>query len=103
MLAAQEILKKEPNSLEAHKLLGRVDLQSLGDVQSGGPSEKVLELAIEEYNKIVEMQTNDIEGRLLLGQLYSLAHDTPQAEEQFKRTKNRSQLGRRRAESGAPV
>src|SRR5580704_7887001 len=84
VLAAQEILKTEPNNLEAHKLLGRVYLQSLGNVQNGGPSEKVLQLAIAEYSKIVELQSNDIESRLLLGQLYTLAHDTPHAEEQFK-------------------
>ena len=84
VLAAQEILKNEPNNLDAHKLLGRVYLQSLGNVQNGGPSEKVLQLAIAEYTKIVELQSNDIESRLLLGQLYTLAHDTPHAEEQFK-------------------
>ena len=84
VLAAQDILKTEPNNLEAHKLLGRVYLQSLGNVQNGGPSEKVLQLAIAEYTKIVELQSNDIESRLLLGQLYTLAHDTPHAEEQFK-------------------
>jgi tetratricopeptide (TPR) repeat protein len=84
VLAAQEILKTEPNNLDAHKLLGRVYLQSLGNVQNGGPSETVLQLAIGEYTKIVELQSNDIESRLLLGQLYTLAHDTPHAEEQFK-------------------
>ena len=84
VLAAQDILKTDPNNLEAHKLLGRVYLQSLGNVQNGGPSEKVLQLAIGEYTKIVQLQANDIESRLLLGQLYTLAHDTPHAEEQFK-------------------
>jgi tetratricopeptide (TPR) repeat protein len=84
VLAAQDILKTEPDNLDAHKLLGRVYLQSLGNVQSGGPSEKVLQLAIAEYTKIVQLQGNDIESRLLLGQLYTLAHDTPHAEEQFK-------------------
>ena len=84
VLAAQDILKTEPNNLEAHKLLGRVYLQSLGNGQNTGPSEKVLQLAIAEYTKIVELQSNDIESRLLLGQLYTLAHDTPHAEEQFK-------------------
>jgi tetratricopeptide (TPR) repeat protein len=84
VLAAQDILKTEPDNLDAHKLLGRVYLQSLGNVQSGGPSEKVLQLAIAEYSKIVQLQGNDIESRLLLGQLYTLAHDTPHAEEQFK-------------------
>ncbi len=84
VLAAQDILKTEPDNLDAHKLLGRVYLQSLGNVQNGGPSEKVLQLAIAEYTKIVQLQSNDIESRLLLGQLYTLAHDTPHAEEQFK-------------------
>jgi tetratricopeptide (TPR) repeat protein len=84
VLAAQEILKTEPNNLDAHKLLGRVYLQSLGNAQNGGPSEKVLQLAIDEYTKIVQLQSDDIESRLLLGQLYTLAHDTPHAEEQFK-------------------
>jgi tetratricopeptide (TPR) repeat protein len=84
VLAAQDILKTEPENLDAHKLLGRVYLQSLGNVQNGGPSEKVLQLAIAEYSKIVQLQGNDIESRLLLGQLYTLAHDTPHAEEQFK-------------------
>ncbi len=84
VLAAQDILKTQPDNLEAHKLLGRVYLQSLGNVQNGGPSEKVLQLAIAEYTKIVQLQSNDIESRLLLGQLYTLAHDTPHAEEQFK-------------------
>jgi tetratricopeptide (TPR) repeat protein len=73
VLAAQEILKTEPDNLDAHKLLGRVYLQSLGNVQNGGPSEKVLQLAIAEYTKIVQLQSNDIESRLLLGQLYTLA------------------------------
>ena len=35
VLEAQDILKRDPNNLEAHKLLGRIYLRSLGDVQSG--------------------------------------------------------------------
>lgn len=84
VLAAQDMIKKDPNSLEAHKLLGRIYLRSLGDVQNNSPSEKMLDLAIEEYNKIVQIQPNDIEDRLLLGQLYSLNHNSAKAEEQFK-------------------
>ena len=84
VLAAQDMIKKDPNSLEAHKLLGRIYLRSLGDVQNNSPSEKMLDLAIEEYNKIVQIKPNDIEDRLLLGQLYSLNHNSAKAEEQFK-------------------
>ena len=84
VMAAQATLKADPNNLQAHKLLGRVYLQSLGNMQSTGPSEKVLQLAIAEYTTIVQLEPNDIENRLLLGQLYTLGHDTPRAAEQFR-------------------
>src|SRR5215471_12000507 len=35
VMEAQEILQRDPNNLEAHKLLGRIYLRSLGDMQSG--------------------------------------------------------------------
>src|ERR1039457_74655 len=49
VLQAQDILKKDPNNLEAHKLLGRIYLKSLGDTQESGGSDNVLKLAIEQY------------------------------------------------------
>jgi len=47
VLEAQEITKRDPNNLEAHKLLGRIYLRSLGDLQPGTQSREVLGLAIE--------------------------------------------------------
>ena len=82
--AAEELLRKDPSNLDAHKLLGRIYLRSLGDTQNGVPSEPVLKLAIAEYLKIVSLEPDSTEDRLLLGRLYTLAHDTPHAEEQFK-------------------
>jgi len=38
VLEAQDILKRDPKNLEAHKLLGRIYLRSLGDMQTGGQS-----------------------------------------------------------------
>jgi predicted Zn-dependent protease len=35
VIEAQDILKRDPNNLEAHKLLGRIYLRSLGDIQAG--------------------------------------------------------------------
>ena len=54
VLEAQDILKHDPNNLEAHKLLGRIYLRSLGDVQSGSGSDNVLKLAIEQYEEIIK-------------------------------------------------
>src|SRR5437773_5129560 len=42
VMEAQDILKRDPNNLEAHKLLGRIYLRSLGDIQSVNGSQNVL-------------------------------------------------------------
>src|ERR1700727_1153023 len=72
VLQAQEIIKRDPNNLEAHKLLGRIYLRSLGDMPGGNGSDNVLKLAIEQYEKIVKMEPNSVDDHLLLGRLYRL-------------------------------
>jgi tetratricopeptide (TPR) repeat protein len=87
ILAAQDQIKRDPNNLEAHKLLGSIYLKSLGDGQQGSASDEMLKLAIGEYSKIVSLEPDNIEDRLLLGQLYSFSHDSQHAEEQFAAAK----------------
>lgn len=81
--AAQEQVTKNPTDLEAHKLLGKVYLRSLGDMQTQQSGE-MLQLAIAEYEKLTQLKPNDVETHLLLGQLYGLNHDSVKAEAQFK-------------------
>lgn len=81
--AAQDQVKKNPNDVAAHELLGKVYLRSIGDMQSQ-QSAQMLKLAIAEYEKLAELKPNDVETRLLLGQLYGLNHDSMKAESQFK-------------------
>jgi len=81
---AQEVLKRDPDNLEAHRLLGRVYLRSLGDLQSGTQSTEVLGRAIEQYEALVKADSKSIEDRLLLGRLYRLNNEIPRAEEQFQ-------------------
>jgi tetratricopeptide (TPR) repeat protein len=83
ILAAQDMIKKDPNDLEAHKLLGRIYLRSLGEGQNA-ETQKMLDLSIGEFTKITQLQPNDIESHLLLGQLYTLDHDSAHAREQFE-------------------
>jgi tetratricopeptide (TPR) repeat protein len=83
ILAAQDMIKKDPNDLEAHKLLGRIYLRSLGETQNA-ESQKMLDLSIAEFTKITQLQPSDIESHLLLGQLYTLNHDSAHAREQFE-------------------
>ncbi|AEU36484.1 tetratricopeptide repeat protein [Granulicella mallensis] len=81
--AAQDQVAKHPDDADAHMLLGRVYLRSLGDGQSPQSSD-MLQMAIKEYEKIAELKPNDLETHLLLGQLYGLNHDSAKAEAQFK-------------------
>jgi tetratricopeptide (TPR) repeat protein len=81
--AAQEQVKRNPNDVEAHTLLGQVYLRSLGDMQ-GQQSTEMLQLAITEYETIARLKPNDLETKLLLGQLYALNHDSAKAEATFK-------------------
>ena len=86
---AQELIKKDDNNLAAHKLLGRVYLRSLGrnsDQGSGDAqaSDQILQQAIAEFTKIVALEPKSLENHLLLGQLYTVKHDTAKAEAQFK-------------------
>ncbi|MGH9497639.1 MAG: tetratricopeptide repeat protein [Terriglobales bacterium] len=84
VLEAQDLLKRDPDNLEAHKLLGRIYLKSLGDVQSGNASESVLKLAIEQWEQIVKLEPDSVDDRLLLGRLYKVNNDLTKAEDQFK-------------------
>lgn len=81
--AAQDQVTKHPEDVDAHTLLGKVYLRSLGDMQSP-QSGQMLKLAIGEYEKLAQLKPDDVETHLLLGQLYGLDHDSAKAEAQFK-------------------
>ncbi len=84
VVEAQDIIKKNPNNLEARRLLGRIYLRSLGDMQAGNGSDSVLKLAIEQYEQIIRLQPESMEDHLLLGRLYRLNNDLQKAEAEFK-------------------
>ncbi|MHB2007392.1 MAG: tetratricopeptide repeat protein [Acidobacteriaceae bacterium] len=84
---AQRVLKTHPDNLQAHKLLGRVYLRSLGDTENGQQPGPMLDLAIQEFQKIVQIEPNQVEDRLLLGQLFTLKHDTADAKAQFEQAR----------------
>ncbi|MGC2323719.1 MAG: tetratricopeptide repeat protein, partial [Terriglobales bacterium] len=84
LVEAQDIIKRDPNNLEARKLLGRIYLRSLGDLQSGTQSQEVLKLAIEQFQEIVRLEPKSVDSHLLLGRLYRLDNNLVKAESEFK-------------------
>ncbi|HWF06712.1 MAG TPA: tetratricopeptide repeat protein, partial [Candidatus Angelobacter sp.] len=81
---AQDIIKRDPNNLEAHKLLGRIYLRSLGDLQPGSQSREILTLAIEQYESLVKIEPKNADNHMVLGRLYFLNKDLIKAENEFK-------------------
>jgi Flp pilus assembly protein TadD len=88
VLEAQNILKRDPNNLLAHKLLGQIYLHSLGDPAQGTPSREVLKLAIEQYQALAKLEPKDADNLLLLGRLYILNKDYKDAETEFRNAMN---------------
>ncbi len=85
---ARALLNDHPDNVTAHKLLGRIYLRQLGEgmngVSSSSPSGNVLDRAIAEFEKIVSLTPKSVEDHMILGQLYTVKHDSVKAEEQFK-------------------
>jgi tetratricopeptide (TPR) repeat protein len=86
----KDVLTRDPDNLDARRLLGRVYLRSVGDLQGGTQghtqeeTEAVLHLAIEQFEQIVRLDHTSIEDHLLLGRLYRLNNETVKAETEFR-------------------
>ncbi|HEV2697176.1 MAG TPA: tetratricopeptide repeat protein [Terriglobales bacterium] len=81
---AQDLLKRDPKNLEAHRLLGHIYLRSLGDMQGGSGSDSVLKLAIEQYEQIVKLDPKGIDDHIMLGRLYHADNQLRKAEDEEK-------------------
>jgi len=87
-VTARALLKTSPNDIDAHKLLGRIYLRQLGEgensTSSNAQSDTILDQAIAEFEKIVALQPKSVEDHMVLGQLYTVKHQSEKAEDQFK-------------------
>jgi tetratricopeptide (TPR) repeat protein len=77
---AQELLKRDPNDVQTRRLLGRIYLRSLGDLNSSGQSEMV-DRAIEQYREVYRLDPTDTESALWLARLYRLRSEQDKAED----------------------
>lgn len=85
VLEAQQLLKNNPDNLSAHRLLGRIYFQTLGEPQPGAPPKQTLALAIEEYENIARLAPDDTDALLVLARLYRMSNDLPHAEATLKK------------------
>jgi tetratricopeptide (TPR) repeat protein len=77
---AQEILKRDPNDVPTRRLLARIYLRSLGDLNAGAGQSEISARAIEQYKEIYRLDPSDTESALWLARLYRLRNEHDKAE-----------------------
>jgi tetratricopeptide (TPR) repeat protein len=77
---AQAALKADPDNVEAHRLLARIYVRTLGDLSAGDVQKENLEKAIEQFQAILKIQPDDAYSQLWLARLYRFENQHDQAE-----------------------
>src|SRR5215467_5391962 len=78
---AKQILRRNPNDLQSRRLLGRIYLRSLGDVNANTGQAETANLAIEQFREINRLDPSDTESALWLARLYRLKNEHDKAEQ----------------------
>jgi tetratricopeptide (TPR) repeat protein len=82
---AEDLLKQDPNNLDARRLLGRIYARLIGDPEQHKVNEGMLRQAIEQFSKVTEQDPKDVESWLMLGRLQRINHDSVDAEKAYKK------------------
>ncbi|HZT33532.1 MAG TPA: tetratricopeptide repeat protein [Bryobacteraceae bacterium] len=80
---AEDLLKQNPDNLDARRLLGRIYMRMAGDTQQGKVNEEMLRRATEQYQKITSEDPKDVDSWLTLGRLYRASSDSVNAEKAY--------------------
>ncbi len=77
---AEGVLKQDPANLPARRILARIYVRSLGDMESSSGQKEMVDLAIQQYREIVRLDPSDSESQLWLARLYRLEQHDSDAE-----------------------
>ncbi len=82
---AEALLAKNPDNLQARRMLGRIYTRLIGDPQQGQIQEEMLKKAIEQYQMVTSKEPKDIDSWITLGRLYRVSRNSVQAESAFRK------------------
>jgi len=82
---AEDVLKQNPNDLNAHRLLARIFTRLVGDGRSGKVDEAMLRRATDEYQKITVLAPNDIPAFLMLARLQKAADNSVDSQKSYQK------------------
>ena len=77
---AQEVLKIDPNNVDAHRLLARIYVRTLGDMGAGDVQQENLAKAVEQFQAILKIDPRDTYSALWLARLYRFQNRHDEAE-----------------------
>src|ERR1700691_206752 len=81
VVEAQQALKLEPDNVDAHRLLARIYVQSLGDIDSGDVQQANVDKAVTEFQAILKTVPDDEASALWLARLYRFQGKQREAEQ----------------------
>jgi len=82
---SEAILKRDPDNVNARRILGRIYLRLLSDPQQRRVNEEMLGRAIEQYTRLSELRPGEVDNWVTLGRLHKLAQDSLASEEAYNR------------------
>lgn len=80
VLDAKEALALDSKNVDAHRLLARIYIRSLGDMSAGDVQKKSIDEAIEQFQDILTLQPNDSYSAIWLARLYRFENQHDKAE-----------------------
>jgi tetratricopeptide (TPR) repeat protein len=80
---AEEILKSDPQNLDARRMLGRIYTRMIGEGQNGRVDDRYVKRAIDQYQQITQKEPKDAESWVMLGRLYRVSNNSPEAEKAY--------------------
>jgi len=85
VIQAQNALKIDPDNVDAHRLLARIYVRTLGDMSAGEVQQENLAKAVEQFQAILRIEPNDTYSLLWLARLYRFQNQHAEAEKVLRR------------------
>ena len=81
---AEDALKQNPNDVNAHRMLARIFTHQIGDQQNHIDT-AMLNKALEQYQKITELDSKDVDSLVMLGRLQRIVQKSADAEKSYRK------------------
>ncbi|MBZ5693872.1 MAG: tetratricopeptide repeat protein [Acidobacteriia bacterium] len=85
VIQAQAALKIDPDNVDAHRLLARIYVRTLGDMTAGEVQQENLAKAVEQFQAILKIDPKDTYSSLWLARLYRFENQHAEAEKVLRR------------------